>query len=174
MAAAERFHRLAACSLEVVGAVDRFLSRAVIVAWITLAGSVLVFTWQAMTDRDPPFKVLSVEPAFAKPGDMVTIRQRVWRDPKRLCSASWSRFMWATGIGRIDLANDLPKHVGPDFINRLEKIDPGHLTVTVQVPPIAQPGPGVLVTELSYWCKPAQKWFPINVTAEAPFTVLPP
>ncbi len=158
---------------QVMRAVDQFAIRAVKVAWMTLALACGMAGWQIFGNREAPFAVLIVEPAAAKPGDTVTIRASVMRDIKRKCSASWHRFMWLPGSGRIDIAKDNPS-VSPEFIEYLESIEPGRLTISERVPAIAQPGPAMIVTELGYWCKPAQKWYPIQVTTKLPFTVLAP
>lgn len=173
MASAKRVIRISEVTVEVVRAVDRFFARAVMVAWCTLALAGVMAAWQIFGNREAPFVVISVEPAAAKPGDTVTIRAAVSRDVGRKCSASWHRFMWLPGSGRVDISNDNPT-VGPEFIEYLESIEPGRLTISERVPDIAQPGQAMIVTELGYWCKPAQKWYPIQVTTKLPFTVLPP
>lgn len=164
---------MAEIAIEVAHAVDRFLARTVMVAWLTLALAVGMTAWQIFGNREPPFVLISVEPAAAKPGDTVTIRANVTRDIGRKCSASWHRFMWLPGSGRVDVSKDNPT-VGPEFIEYLESIEPGRLTISERVPAVAQAGQAVIVTELGYWCKPAQKWYPIQVTTKLPFTVLAP
>ena len=173
MAAVERGSGMAQVAVQVALAVDRFFVRAVLVAWMTLALAGGIAAWEIFGNREPPFAVISVEPAAAKPGDTVTIRANVIRDTGRKCSASWHRFMWLPGSGRFDISKDNPT-VGPEFIEYLESIEPGRLTISERVPSVAIPGQAMIVTELGYWCKPAQKWYPIQVTTKLPFTVLAP
>jgi hypothetical protein len=170
--AAKSSIRLVAFAAEVAAAADRFVLRAQSFMWLLLIGIICVGVYQASTDRAPPFRVLEVEPAAARAGEVVTIRQRVVRDLSRPCSVKWSRFMWAPGMGRLDLTTE-PVQVGPEFISRMEARDPGRLTVSVRIPDTAQPGQGSLVTHLDYWCKPAQRAWPITVITDVPFTVLP-
>lgn len=172
MGTADSGFRLAQVALEVAASVDRFVLRAQSFMWLMLVGIICVGAYQASTDREPPFRVLEVEPAAARAGEVVTIRQRVVRDLSRPCSVRWSRFMWTPGMGRLDLTYE-PVQVGPDFIARMEARDPGRLSVSVRIPDGAQPGQGSLVTHLDYWCKPAQRAWPITVITDVPFTVLP-
>lgn len=172
MGTADRGFRPAQVALEVAASIDRFVLRAQSFMWLLLVGIICVGVYQASTDRAPPFRVMEVEPAAARAGEVVTIRQRVVRDLSRPCAVKWTRFMWAPGMGRLDLTPE-PVQVAPEFIRRMEERDPGRLAVSVRIPDSAQPGQGSLVTHLDYWCKPAQRAWPITVITDVPFTVLP-
>lgn len=172
MGAVEGRFRPANVALEVIASLDRFVMRAQSFMWLLLVGIICVGVYQASTDREPPFRVLEVEPAAARAGEIVTIRQRVVRDMSRPCNVKWTRFLWAPGMGRIDLTPEAVL-VGPDFIRRMEERSPGRLVVSVRIPDTAQAGQGSLVTHLDYWCKTAQRAWPITVVTDVPFTVLP-
>lgn len=157
-------------ALEMMRAVTYLLDKTRVVAQITLVVGLVMLLGYAL-DREPPFRVLSVEPAAAYPGDMVTIRAHVWRDMDRDCSVSWSRFLFAPGVGRVDIASAT---AGASLVRRLERLDPGRLTITIQVPPTATAGQATLATELDYACNKFHSLvWPIHVEADFPFTVLP-
>lgn len=141
------------------------------VAYVVLAISACMFAWQAVADRSPPYKVLSVEPAVARPGDIVRITARVWRDMSRKCNAEFSRYMYDRDGMRFDLGHSTASW---ELIAGLEREYPGVLKVAVQVPLTMLPGRARVQTSLAYACNPAQALWPIEVTSDLPFTVLPP
>lgn len=130
--------------------------------------SVAVFA----ADRDAPFAVLSVEPAFAKPGDVVMLRARVYRDSSRECSAVFSRYVFDASGARHDDPSS-PASASAAMIEGMEKRSPGRLTLALTVPDKAAPGPATLVSSLEYRCNKIHRLWPIEVTTEMPFTVLP-
>ena len=121
------------------------------------------------TDREPPFRVLSVYPAVAKPGDTVEIVARVHRDTDRNCAAHLSSFILdANGtkfyMGEQDASSEL--------IRRLEVTSPGLLRISFVVPHTADPGPAHHVGVIQYRCNKVHSVWPIEVTSALPFTIL--
>jgi hypothetical protein len=120
-------------------------------------------------DRNPPFEVIDVYPAVAYPGDFVQITAKVRRDTGRHCDAEFSRYIFDADGSRFDLGQSL---ASASFIRALEERKPGELTVTVQVPAAAQPGPATLDTVLEYRCNITHSWWPIHVETSLPFEIL--
>jgi hypothetical protein len=157
-------------------AVTAFLHRVdgvlVRLAWvprtmILIAVAIVLFE---ASDRKPPFQVLSVEPASARPGDTVVITSRVWRDSSRNCSAHRSRSMFDAAMVRYDY----PKAIFSDAaIDRVERGTPGVLRVAVAIPLSAEPGPASVVSVTQYRCNRVHSLWPIDVTTVMPFTILP-
>ena len=171
MGTAEGFGRVAAVAHQVVDALNRFVQRMMRVCVITIAVGVVVFASQAMGNRAPPFKVLSVEPATVRPGDYVRIHASVWRDQNRQCSAEYSRYMFDRDGLRYDMGSSFASVA---MIAAMEAKTPGRLSVAAQVPASIVPGRASIQTVLNYACNPAQQFFPIEVLTEMPFYVLPP
>ena len=73
-------------------------------AWIpnwTILAALLIVAVQVF-DREPPFSVLQVFPASARPGETVTIQAEVWRDTSRHCSATMGRSVFDSQRARFD------------------------------------------------------------------------
>lgn len=123
------------------------------------------------TDREPPFAVLSVQPAAARAGDIVIVRAKVRRDTERGCSATFVRYVTDSESTRwlIDHGN-----ASSAMIAHLEKRSPGTLALAVRVPYDARPGPAEMETVLDYACNKTHYVWPIQVTTQLGFTVLPP
>ena len=121
------------------------------------------------SDRREPFQILSVEPAAARPGDMVTIRAKVWRDRSRNCSAVMSRSVFDAQHVRWDYPLT---RFSDAMIDRMESAAPGELRVSVVVPSSASAGTAQLVSVLEYRCNRVHAIWPIEVTTTMPFTVL--
>ena len=66
------------------------LDRIALVFMIALGIAAIVLA----LDRRVPFSVVSVEPAYARPGQIVVIRATVHRDIKRECSAQFTRYVF--------------------------------------------------------------------------------
>lgn len=151
--------------------INAILRRHSWVAWtlnVATALTLLVF----LVDRAPPFSVISVEPASAKPGDLVILRALVHRDTARDCSALFSRYVFDSRQVRFDdIAR--PTRASDAFIDHLERVDPGRLTLAFVVPAGMAPGPARVETVLHYRCNITHAVWPIEVTAQMPFTVLP-
>ena len=135
-----------------------------------LVFTLIVTAWM-FTDRDAPFAVLSVEPAAARPGELVTIRANVRRDVHRKCSVSFSRAIFDRHGTRVE---DLGGNVfTAGMIEELERRTPGRLAVRIRVPADMEPGQGELVSSLEYTCNRTHVLLPIPVVTTMPFTVLP-
>lgn len=141
------------------------------IAW-TLNAATIVALLVLAVDRDPPFSVISVEPAAARAGEVVIIRARVHRDKERDCSAVFSRYVFDAKGTRFDnLAQ--PARASDKFIDEMERLDPGRLTVAFVVPAEVRAGPARLETVLNYRCNVVHALLPIEVTTQMAFTVLP-
>ena len=130
-------------------------------------------------DREPPFEMLSVEPASAKAGEMVTIKMKVRRDISRNCDGDIDRWMIDSGgaelhIGRVSRSAEAFK--------QLEQQTPGSWETKLLVPHVMRPGQGFFKADNRYYCNKTQKlmvgelgWlWAIRSTTVVPFTVLPP
>lgn len=151
-------------------AFDDLLKRAMWVANAILILGLLSVAWFAM-DREPPFAVLSVEPASALPGQWVKLRGEVRRDLHRKCASDFSRYIFDSEGVRFDLGN---ASASAAMIERIDRSDPGHLTIAFQVPATIHPGKAELVTVLEYACNKVHRFWPIEVLTTMPFTVLEP
>lgn len=159
---------------------DRFnelLVQTVAVAQVMIATAICVFAWGLM-DREPPFTLISVSPAYAKPGEMVTIKARVRRDIDRECDAEFSRYMWGMTPGP-DLGKPIEtRHVlGTSFaphemIAMMERTWPGGLVISERVPDTLLPGPAKITADIQYACNKAHRLWPITVHMEMPFTIV--
>jgi hypothetical protein len=142
------------------------------VAWLPSVLLLLAFVvvLAQAADRDPPFQILSVEPAHARPGEVVIINARVWRDNSRNCSATMSRSMFDSSLARYDY----PVAVFSDqLIDAMETKTPGQMRVALVVSAQATPGPADLVSVLAYRCNRVHAFWPIEVTTHMPFEVRP-
>ena len=149
--------------------IDDIASRFLWIAQVIIAASLCVVAWFAM-DREPPFAVLSVEPAAAKIGETVMIKAKVRRDVSRHCAADFTRYVFDVNDVRFFIDDG---RASSDMIDRMEKRTPGELKVAFVVPNVANPGPATLETVLHYQCNRIHKIWPIEVTTTMPFTVLP-
>lgn len=149
---------------------DRLAVRFIWAAKALIVVSLLIAAYYA-ADRKPPFSVLSVEPASAMPGELVTIRAAVRRDANRRCSAEMSRYIFDGQNIRFDIGQSW---FTSDVILEMEQRSPGALSVTIQVPANAKPGQARLDSVLLYRCNRVHNLYPIEVTTSMPFTVLSP
>jgi hypothetical protein len=139
------------------------------IARAIIAAAVCVVIYYA-ADREPPFSVVSVEPAAARPGEFVTIQARVERQVNRKCSAEFARYIFDAQGTRYDISTGT---ASAELVSRMERDTPGLLKVSVLVPPSASPGKAHLVTVLDYACNRTHRLAPIQVTTDMPFEVLP-
>ena len=149
--------------------IDDLAQRLLWVANITIVLGVGAVAWFAL-DRDPPFAVLSVDPASAKAGEWVTIRSQVRREVDRNCSADFSRFVFDSGGSRYDLGTS---SATAEMIRVMERKSPGVLAITIRLPDGMQAGSADLTTALQYRCNKVHYLWPIEVTTHMPFRVLP-
>ena len=119
-------------------------------------------------DRDPPYKLLSVEPAEAYPGGEVKFVSRVWRDTSRDCSAKVARFITdAAGVERF-----VERGAFADAaIDSMERATPGKGSVGVPVAAETACGKATMRSELLYRCNITHFIRPIEVTVERKFMV---
>lgn len=140
-----------------------WLFRTIIVAGL------LAIVWYAM-DREPPFAVVDSPQTFASPGGWLRVTADVRRDVKRNCEAEFTRYIFDSRATRYDLGHAV---ASPQMISQMEKQSPGKLKVAVLVPAGAEPGPARLVTVLEYRCNKVHNFWPISVTTEIPFEIVP-
>ena len=156
-------------SLEVMRMVNSLVVHTVKVAQVIILAALCMVAYYAM-DREPPFAVLSVTPAEAKPGEYVTIEARVRRDTWRKCDAEFSRYLHDATGARFDLGHSI---ASAEMIGKMDAAFPGVLRVSVLLPQSMAPGPANLETVLDYFCNKVHRAFPITVTTDLPFLVLP-
>ena len=139
------------------------------VAEVIIIAALCMVVYYAI-DREPPFAVLSVMPAEARPGEYITIEAKVRRDTWRKCDAEFSRYLHDASGARFDLGHSI---TSAEMIGKLESASPGVLRVSVLLPASMAPGPANLETVLDYYCNKVHRWIPITVTTDLPFLVLP-
>ena len=150
-------------------AIDRVAKHFLWVAQMMLAVGAAI-TINYAFDRDPPFRVVRVQPAAARAGEFVTIDAEVMRQSERMCSADFSRFIYDSSLARYDIGSSF---VSAEMISQLEANHPGRLRVSVKLPDNIAAGRAHLDTVLVYRCNAVHRLWPINVTTVLPFTVLP-
>lgn len=165
--------RLHPGSFEIAMGIARAINHAVVATEsiaraIILAALCLVLYYAS--DREPPFAVISVDPAYARAGEVVTIKAKVRRDVDRNCNAVYSRYVFDASGSRYDVGHAI---VSAEMISAMDRKMPGALAISLPVPPSAAPGPALLQTVLDYKCNRTHNFFPITVTTDMPFTVLP-
>lgn len=165
----ERIHTMASGCISMTHWIDTTMQRFVWIAQAVIVIGILTVGYYA-TDRDAPFEVLSVEPAEARPGDYVTIRAQVRRDEWRACSASFSRYVFASDGARFDMGSN---YASPEMVSQMQRTAPNMLAITFRVPEEMSAGRATVMTALEYRCNKVHNLWPIEVTTAMPFTVLP-
>ena len=150
-------------------AIDRVAKHFLWVAQMMIVVGIIITISYAF-DRDPPFRVIRVQPAAARAGEFVTIDAEVMRQPERMCSAEFSRYIYDSTLARWDIGSSV---VSAEMIEKLESSHPGRLRVSVKLPDNIAPGQAHLDTVLVYRCNAVHRIWPIDVTTALPFTVLP-
>lgn len=150
-------------------AADRLASRLVWLPLVVLALAIAqIYAWA--TDRKPPFKVVSVDPAIGSPGKPVLLVVHVWRDARRRCRANFTRHLYDHDGYRHDLEG--LQRASPEMIADLERRTPGLMLLAVNVPDSIEPGRVELVTDLAYECNPLHAIWPIEVESRVAFEVV--
>jgi hypothetical protein len=135
-----------------------------IVIWIGL-GVLIVLA----ADREPPFRVIEVYPAVAKPGDTVELVARVHRDTDRNCAAHLSSFILDSNGTKFHMGD---QDASAELIRRIELKSPGVLRISFIVPVTADAGLAHHVAVLKYRCNKVHTVWPIEITSTLPFTIL--
>jgi hypothetical protein len=117
--------------------------------------------WAA--DRTAPFQLLSYDAPPTRAGEEVVIKARAHRDLSRKCSAIYSRMFIDSRGNMFDLTEGT-RMVNADTITEMNRRSPDGLTIKVQIPANAEPGPAVVMTALEYVCNPLHQIYPIQVT----------
>ena len=146
-----------------------WMQRYLAAAWLLLFASIGAFGILAL-DRTPPYTLIRSEPVEGRAGDYIRIVSSVWRDKTRDCKVDYYRFMVDSSGKQFDLGRF---HMSDATVDKLEARNPGRGDVVVRIPPLMEPGPATMRTVLLYQCNIAHALWPIEITVERPFTVLP-
>lgn len=125
----------------------------------------LLLPW--LTDRDPPFEVLSTSiTSPAHRGEAITITRKVRREVDRACRIEFTRYFFdsAGTLTVIDTGA-----IGAEGRVLLHK---DTLKVVVRVPEYFAPGVSKFVTDSRYVCNPIHELWPIRQTTIAEFEVI--
>jgi hypothetical protein len=142
---------------------------------VLIISSILSWAWWS-AQRNVPFKVLSVEPAFGKPGDRIIIKAHVWRDMTRPCSLTLTRIIFdSAGTPFVILSG---AYFDSETIKNIERDSPGILYVPIKIPEDAQPGHARITAPMAYTCNRTQGTCficldPITMMVTLPFEILP-
>ena len=138
------------------------------------AGIVEVLAWVAFMsfDRDPPFKLLSAWASQPRPGGVLVVRAKVFRDLDRECSVTFSRYLFDRFNTRHEVYG--PQVMTPRGLRDMDAEAPGELNLQVPIPVAFPPGKAKLTTILEYRCNLLQDLVrPIPVEMHIHFEVLP-
>jgi len=135
----------------------------------TLWAALLIVVVQAM-DRRPPFELLHVYPAQARPGEVLTIYADVRREQTRACAVDVHRSLHDARGKRWDYPD---AHFSSEAIALSEERTPGRMAPSFLLPEMAAPGPAQIITSLQYRCNKTHALWPIELTHTLPLTVLP-
>lgn len=125
-----------------------------------------------VADRDPPFIILSYNTIPAKPGGILVIDANVQRDLSRECSVELSSSIFDSAGVRWDYGST--QSVVPEGIRELDAKAPGKLLRKIQLPPGMTPGPGTMMSSMTYRCNMLQEIVaPIYLQTRFDFEVLP-
>ena len=121
-------------------------------------------------DREPPYRLLYIDPAVGRAGGEVLFVSHVWRDPHRNCSSTLSRALIDKrgGVKQLGVFE-----TSDEWIDKEEAAHPGLAFARVDIPPNWPPGPAVMRTVLLYRCNITHALMPIEITVDRPFQVLP-
>ena len=137
-------------------------------------------------DREPPFTILKyIRPDPVKAGHPVVFAMPVVRDLSRNCDVQFTRHLLDGGGVRYDYtslrepkgdADSRVQFMSAEGIAEMDKSMGPWLRVAVVIPPGSIPSgrDAGLGTELRYRCNPLHIWFPIKVSLNFPFDILPP
>lgn len=148
--------------------VNNWMHRLLVVPMLVLIAFVIELVIWGI-DRNPPFEILSVEPAMAAPGQAVRLTAKVRRDVERNCNVQYTRHLYDGANFRHDLEG--VQRMNAAGLRALDARTPGMLQLTVRVPTNAAPGSASLVTTLDYECNPLHAMWPIHVVSEMRFTI---
>jgi hypothetical protein len=164
-----RAHHQGSIGALMVHTIDEWATRFLWVAQLVIVACLALVAWYA-ADRAPPFSVLSVTPAQARPGEILVLEAQVHREPWRKCSADFTRYVFDALDTRTYVDDG---RASASMIESMEKRNPGILRVAFKVPDQAAPGVARLETVLHYRCNRVHAIWPIEVTTQMQFTVLP-
>jgi len=162
-------HKAPGRTVAALKAIDRCAEKAQWLAKLLLVLACMSVVWFAL-DRDPLFEVLSVEPAHARPGEVVIIKAEVRRDADRGCSAAMTQFLFDSDRKRFDLGSSV---ASAELIRDIETYSPGLMLMTLTLPRSISYGQADLVSVINYRCNKVHALWPIEVTTHIPFTVIP-
>lgn len=155
--------------MEIARAINHAVIATEWIARVILMLALMLVLYYA-ADRDPPFRLVSTQPASGQAGEFITIRGKAERDVSRGCNAEFSRYMFDSAGVRFDLGHS---QASAKTISQMELRQPGALVIAFRIPQSAAPGPASLQTTLQYRCNRVHAFWPIDITIDMPFTVLP-
>ena len=169
--------RFRARAYSLAGWINEAAIQTVAVAQVCLAAIVLVIVWGVM-DRTPPSTLVSVEPASARAGEIITIRAKIKRDLTRECDAEFSRYIFGLTAGAFPQPVEARFVLGTqtasaDMIRMMDATWPDGLIVSERLPFELMPGPARLIADITYRCNKGHSLWPVTVNMTLPFTVLP-
>jgi hypothetical protein len=162
-------HRIYAGSLSMMRVANEIVMQTVRVAQLIIIAALALVVYYAM-DREPPFAVVSVIPASARAGEYITLEAVVRRDIDRKCSAEFSRYLFDAAGSRYDLGHSISS---AEMIEQIQETYPNILRISLMLPPTMEVGLANMQTVLEYQCNKVHRIWPIIVTTDIPFTVLP-
>jgi hypothetical protein len=158
--------------------VTAWLHQTLWLAYAALAAMGVGFLF-LLLDRGAPFRIEPAAPVAVRAGQWAFIDVPVWRDSRRQCSATFSRYLFDADSARFDVSG--PQQASAATIQRLARTTPGRLVIKILIPPGKDedhphgisPGPAQLVSSLSYVCNRAQRFWPLELETEIPLVVVP-
>lgn len=169
--------RLRSRAYSLAGWINEAAIQTVSIAQVCLAAMALVVLWGVL-DRTPPATLISVEPASARAGEIVTIRANIKRDLSRECDAEFSRYIFGMTAGNFPQPVEARFVLGTqtasaDMIRMMDRTWPDGLIVSERIPFELLPGPARLIADITYRCNKGHSLWPVTVNMNLPFTVLP-
>lgn len=138
---------------------------------LCFAGAVVAAAGWLAADRVPPYTALEYAATDGPPLGAVTLVGRVVRDVDRDCEVTAVRYM-DDAIGRRYLMSG-PQYFSPAAARALNARSPGVVQFTAVVPGTATPGDAKHVVDLTYVCNPTHRVWPVRLTVEYAFRILP-
>ena len=168
---------LRARAYSLAGWVNEAAIQTVAVAQVCLAAIAIVIVCGVL-DRTPPATLISVEPAYARAGEIITIRAKIKRDLTRDCDAEFSRYIFGMTAGNFPQPVEARFVLGTqtassDMIRMMDRTWPGGLIVSERVPFELLPGSARLIADITYRCNKGHSIWPVTVNMTLPFEVLP-
>lgn len=158
---------IGAATVSALKFLDSFAEKLQWVANALIVAGALSLLWLA-SDRAAPFVVTGIHQSTGEPGAWITITADVKRDLSRKCEATFSRYIYDVNQTRYDIGTSI---ASAEMIERMDRLNPDRLAVSLELPRDIAVGPADLVTTIEYRCNKVHRLWPIVVTTHLPFTV---